>query len=155
MTQLTRRRALALFAAPLVAAPFVAPGMLRAAEPAIYVKNGYALGGTDVVGYFTDSAPIQGSPDFAVDHGGATWLFASAASRDAFVADPERYLPAYGGYCAWAVSRNYTAPTIPEAWTIHNDRLYLNATLRTRRRWLREVDENIARADQNWPGVLG
>ena len=154
MTPLSRRRVLSLFAAPLVAAPLVSATAALAAQSPVFIKDGYAVGGTDVVAYFTDAAPVAGDAAFAADQDGATWLFSNAANRDAFVADPQKYLPAFGGYCAFAVSRGYIAPTIPEAWTIFEDRLYLNANLRARRLWLRDVPGNIALGEANWPGVL-
>ena len=86
---------------------------------------------------------------------GVPWHFATAARADRFAADPDAFAPRYGGYCAWAASRNYRADTVPEAWTIHDGRLYLNASLFIRTRWLLRVDANIARGDANWPGILG
>jgi len=127
----------------------------RAAEPSIFQEDGLALGGTDPVAYFTDSAPVQGDPAFTTDWMGATWTFASAENRDTFIASPEQYAPAFGGYCAFAASRGYLAPTIPEAWTVYEDRLYLNANLRIRRRWERELPTIIAAGEANWPGILG
>jgi hypothetical protein len=149
---LTRRSFIALTAAlPALAAATAA----RAAEPRIFQSGGLALGGTDPVAYFTDSAPVAGDP--AITHGwmDATWSFASAANRDAFAADPERYAPAFGGYCAFAASRGYLAPTVPEAWAIVDGRLYRNATLRAHELWLAELPDVIAAGEANWPGILG
>ena len=56
-----------------------------------------------------------------------------------------------GGHCAYAMSKGYIAPTVPEAWTIYEDRLYLNFTLRARELWLQDVPGNIALGDANWP----
>lgn len=155
MTHLSRRRVLSLFAVPFVAAPLLSGTAASAAKSPVFVKDGYAVGGTDVVAYFTDAAPVAGDPAYSAEQDGAIWLFSSAANRDSFVADPQKYLPAFGGYCAFAVSRGYTAPTIPEAWTIFEDRLYLNANLRARELWLQDVPGNIALGQANWPGVLG
>jgi YHS domain-containing protein len=149
---LTRRSFIALAAAVPVLATTT---MARAAEPAVFQSGGLALGGTDPVAYFIDSPPVQGDAAFATDWMGARWTFASAANRDAFVAEPERYAPAFGGYCAFAASRGYLAPTIPEAWSIYEDRLYLNANLRARELWLAELPTVIAAGEANWPGILG
>ena len=151
--RLSRRSLLSAAAVAPVMAAF-APMAAFATTPDIYADDGVAVDGTDVVAYFTDAAPVAGDAAFAADQDGATWLFSNAANRDAFVADPQKYLPAFGGYCAFAVSRGYIAPTIPEAWTIFEDRLYLNANLRARRLWLRDVPGNIALGEANWPGVL-
>jgi len=114
-----------------------------------------AINGTDPVAYFTEGAPVAGTAAFAVDWMGARWLFASDETQAAFAEQPDRYAPRFGGYCAWAVSRGYIAETVPEAWTIHEGRLYLNASLRIRRRWERDIPGNIARGEANWPAVLG
>ena len=79
----------------------------------------------------------------------------NAGNAEAFLADPERYAPAFGGYCAYAASRGYLAPTIPEAWTIYDGTLYLNASLRARELWMQDVPGNIAAGLKNWPGILG
>jgi hypothetical protein len=122
--------------------------------PPVFAPGGLALGGTDPVAYFAEDRPVPGNPAHAAQWMGARWLFASAAHRNAFYADPDRWAPAYGGYCAWAVSANQTAATEPEAFTIHGGRLYLNANLRIRGRWEADREARIARADAFWPGVL-
>jgi YHS domain-containing protein len=114
-----------------------------------------AIGGTDPVAYFENNGPVQGDAAHALDWMGARWIFASVANRDAFAADPERYAPAFGGYCAFAASRGYLAPTIPEAWSIVDDRLFLNANLRARELWLAELPDVIAAGEANWPAILG
>ena len=148
------RRALIGFAAatPLVA---LSARMAAAKEPQTFQTNGIAINGIDPVGYFTDAKPVPGSDEFTTGYKGATWQFVSVANRDAFLADPEKYGAQFGGYCAFAASRGYLAPTIPEAWTVYNERLYLNANLRARELWLQDVPGNIAAGEANWPGILG
>jgi YHS domain-containing protein len=107
------------------------------------------------VAYFTDNGPVPGSMEHSLDYKGAKWLFRSAENKAAFEADPAKYGAQFGGYCAFAASRGYLAPTIPEAWTVYNDRLYLNANLRARELWLQDVPGNIAAGEKNWPGILG
>ncbi|QBY01243.1 YHS domain-containing protein [Rhodophyticola sp. CCM32] len=152
---LTRRNTLRLFAAtPLIGlAAFTSPAL--AAEPETYAEGGVAIDGSDAVAYFTEHGPVPGSPDHSFDWRGARWQFSSAANRDLFAAEPERYAPAFGGYCAFAASRGYLAPTMPEAWSIYEDRLYLNANLRARELWLAELPSVIAAGEANWPGILG
>jgi hypothetical protein len=79
---------------------------------------------------------------------------ASRDHRDRFAQAPTQYAPQYGGYCAWAVSRGYTADIDPEAWRIVEGRLYLNYSKRVQRRWEQEMSGNIAKGNANWPGVL-
>jgi hypothetical protein len=82
------------------------------------------------------------------------WRFASAEHRDLFVANPEKYAPQYGGYCAYAVSQNSTAGIEPEQFTIVGEKLYLNYNAKIQSRWLDQRDEFIIAADANWPGVI-
>ena len=121
---------------------------------------GVAIGGIDPVGYFTEGAPVSGSAAHSLDWGGTTWHFASAENRDAFAAEPERYAPQYGGYCAWAVgARKALAPTDPEQWAVVDGKLYLNYSASVQEKWKADVPGFIVKADQNWPeleaGLLG
>jgi hypothetical protein len=117
-------------------------------------RSGIAIDGSDPVAYFDGNGPVPGDPALTHDWQGATWRFATEANRAAFAATPERFAPQYGGWCAWAVSRNYTASTIPEAWTLEGGKLYLNFNRRIQRRFERDLAGNIAKADANWPAVL-
>ena len=150
---LSRRHLLTLaLATPAVVA--FAPGAM-AASPEIYTEGGVAVDGTDVVAYFTQSAPVAGDEAITFDYLGAVWRFSSQENRDLFAADPAAYAPQYGGYCAYAVSQGATASTVPEAWTIVDDKLYLNYSTGVRRRWLGDVPGHIEAANANWPSVLG
>ncbi|MBX2856835.1 MAG: YHS domain-containing protein [Rhodobacteraceae bacterium] len=115
---------------------------------------GLALNGYDPVAYFTEGRPVEGASEHAAEWNGAEWRFASAANREAFLADPEKYAPQFGGYCAWAVSRGYTASTDPDAWEIVGDKLYLNYSLSVRDQWRQDRAGNIAKGERNWPKVL-
>lgn len=146
----------AAFVARLVVA-VVALGALGAftARAAVSPVNGSpAIQGYDPVAYFQQGEPVKGVPQFTVQWNGSTWLFASAANRDAFKAEPAKYAPQYGGYCSYAVSRGYTADIDPQAFTIANGKLYLNYSMSVRERWERERDANIVKADKNWPGLI-
>lgn len=149
---MNRRHVLTL-AAALPAA--LLPARVRAMEPETFSVGGVAIRGIDPFGYRSDGAPVPGSADHAVMWRDAEWRFTSAANRAAFEMDPVRHAPAFGGYCAYAASLGYLAPTVPEAWTLHRGRLYLNASLRARELWLSDIDANIAKGEANWPGILG
>jgi len=149
---LTRRSFLVASAATPLALSFATQA--SAAEPPVYAEGGVAINGYDPVAYFTEAKPVEGSSAFTFDHDGATFHFASAANRDAFAAEPARYAPQYGGYCAYAVSRGYTATTSPNAWTVHDDKLYLNFNKAVRALWARDIPGNITSGDANWPKVL-
>lgn len=147
----TRRTLLKL----AVAAPFAGlAGPALAMTPEVYAEGGIAIDGTDTVAYFTEGKPVPGSDAFTSDYMGATWRFASAENKALFDGDPQAYAPRYGGYCAFAVSRGYTASTVPQAWSIHEGKLYLNFSLAIRARWALNKRGNIEAADANWPGVL-
>ncbi|MCP3938353.1 MAG: YHS domain protein [Actinomycetia bacterium] len=113
-----------------------------------------AIKGYDPVAYFTDSAAVEGEKSFTHTWNGAEWRFASAEHRDLFAADPEKYAPQYGGYCAYAVSKGSTANIDPEAWSIWEDKLYLNYSKKIGDKWSTDVPGHVARADENWPGLL-
>ena len=127
--------------------------MPGAARAAVFTEDGLGVKGYDPVAYFTEERPVRGSAEFSTDHGGATYRFASQANLDAFRADPERYLPQYGGYCAWAVAQGYKAPIIPEAWAVVDGKLYLNASRGVQRRWQRDIPGFISQANENWPQI--
>jgi YHS domain-containing protein len=130
------------------------PAAARSAEVYTGLVAGVAVGGYDPVAYFTEGAPRRGSSDITLEHGGATWRFASEANRDAFKSDPDRYSPRYGGYCAWAVGQGYLAKGDPQAWSVVDGRLYLNYDKRVQRTWERDIPGHVRRADANWPTVL-
>jgi len=150
---LTRRTALGLIAAAPVGIA-IAPHAALASEPQVF-QNPIAINGTDPVAYFTDSKPVAGSADHKVSWNGADWHFASAANAETFKANPTAYAPVFGGYCSFAASKGYLAPTVPEAWTIYENKLYLNYNLRARELWLEDIPGNIAKGLENWPGILG
>ncbi|MDD7969572.1 YHS domain-containing (seleno)protein [Roseinatronobacter sp. HJB301] len=121
----------------------------------VFTENGVALRGYDPVAYFTEGQPRRGDAAHAADWGGAIWHFANPENRAAFLADPVRFAPQYGGYCAWAVAEGYTAPIDPQAWRIVDGQLYLNFSPRVQRQWERDIPGNILRADSNWPELRG
>ncbi|MEX0956774.1 MAG: YHS domain-containing (seleno)protein [Rhizobiaceae bacterium] len=133
-----------------------AAGPAVAKQPAVYtgVIDGVGAAGYDVVAYQSQHAALPGDEAIAAEHEGITYRFANEANREMFEADPVRYLPQYGGYCAWAVSQGYTAHGDPEAWSVVDDRLYLNYSKGVRSRWVRDAPGNIAKGEAHWPGVL-
>ncbi|MBH0203664.1 MAG: tat pathway signal sequence domain protein [Nitrospira sp.] len=118
-----------------------------------FERNGLAVDGYDPVAYFTEQKPVKGSPEFRTDHQGSTFQFASADHRDRFVADPEQFIPQYGGYCAYGTAKGYKAKTDPEAFTVVHGKLYLNYSDAVQTRWLSDIPGYIKKADANWPEV--
>ena len=113
-----------------------------------------AVDGYDTVAYFTEGKPVEGKDEFSYEYKGAEWLFSSAENLAKFKANPEKYAPQYGGYCAYAVSQGGTASGDPEVWAIHNGKLYLNYSKSVQKRWDVDRDGFIAKANANWPSVL-
>lgn len=149
---LTRRTLLtAALAAPALA---LLPRRAMAATPYVYSEGGVAIDGSDAVAYFAGNGPVAGAPEFALMWEGTEWRFASAGNREAFEMNPRAYAPRFGGYCAYAVSQGYTAPTVPDAWSLVDGKLYLNFSQRVRRIWERDIPGHIAAAEANWPAVL-
>ncbi|MEM9799568.1 MAG: YHS domain-containing (seleno)protein [Planctomycetota bacterium] len=118
--------------------------------------SGVALGGYDPVSYFEEGGPVRGSAELTATHSGATYWFATAAHRDAFSANPERYAPAFGGWCAWAVAGDEGAlvEVDPQSFLIQDGRLLLfydGMFADTRKMWIDEDPAALLRgADANW-----
>lgn len=124
-----------------------------AQEKAIFVKNGIAISGYDAVAYFAESKPVEGKTDFSFDWKDAKWLFSSQANLDVFKANPTKYAPQYGGFCAYGVSENHKSPTDPNAWTIVDDKLYLNYSKKVKELWSKDIPSRIQKANELWPSL--
>ncbi len=110
-----------------------------------------AIYGYDPVAYFTDGQAVKGSMEFAYTWLGATWYFASAEHRALFVADPVKYAPQYGGYCAVEIIGGGTAGANPENWRIVDGKLYLHGGPKSMMAsWEKDAHENIEKADAQW-----
>lgn len=148
VSHLTRRSALIMVGAA-IAAVGIAP--VAFAAKLNLNNNGIAIQGYDPVAYFTADAPVEGDAAITAEYEGATYQFSSAENRDLFVANPAKYAPAYGGYCAYAVSQGALAPIDPAAYSVVDDKLYLNFSKGVRERWNKDIPGHIAKADSNWP----
>jgi YHS domain-containing protein len=122
----------------------------QAQQSEIFANKGTAVNGYDVVAYFTESKPVKGSEAFFVNWKNVKWLFASTENAALFQANPEKYAPQYGGYCAYGCSRGYKAKTSSNAWTIVNGKLYLNYDTGVRNIWDKDRQNFINKADSNW-----
>ncbi len=148
----TRRRFLSLaLATPLIGLPFRAA---MAASSEVFATGGVAIHGYDPVGYFDQSSPVEGSSSYQLKWMGAVWRFASADHMYAFEMNPHRFAPQYGGYCAYAMAQGAVATTVPDAWTVHDGKLYLNFSTGVRQIWQQDIPGHIASADQHWPEAL-
>jgi hypothetical protein len=154
-----RRRGLLLGTSLLV---WAACGEPDAGRPGLSEYNldatGLALHGYSPVSYVESGAARIGSPNHTATYRGITYRFSSAEERDQFLADPERYEPAYGGWCAYGASVGIRWDVDPENFEIRHDRVFLfsrNEEADARELWDRENREAlIARADRYWESTL-
>jgi len=156
-TLLAGAGAILVVAVAIVLAALWMPDLfLQDYEPApVFASDGIAIRGTDPVAYFTQGRPVAGSPAYSADWRGATWLFSTAAHRDAFLAEPEAYAPQYGGFCAWAVAeKGKLYSTQPENWTIVAGKLYLNYNDAVQAKWESDSPAFIEAGDRRWPGII-
>lgn len=117
-------------------------------------KEGRIAKGYDVVAYFNESKPVKGKEEFKLVHDGATYLFSSKENLESFKASPEKYVPAFNGYCAYGVSQEGLYDIDPEAFTVYKDHLYLNLNPRVKKRWDKDRDGYIKEANENFPELI-
>ena len=115
--------------------------------------TGLALRGFDPVAYFTDNKPVKGDFAITVVHDDATYRFASEENKKLFEANPEKYLPQYGGFCAYGVANGVKVDGDPELWRVVDDKLYLNLSPVVVELWNKDIPGKIGEADKNWPGI--
>jgi YHS domain-containing protein len=139
--------------AALLALLVLLAGAARAGAGEFYEREGVAIKGYDPVAYFTEGKPVAGSPEHTFVYKGSTFRFASPANRDAFAADPEKYAPQYGGFCAFGAAGGYKAKIEPDAFTIVDDKLYLNYNDGVQKQWRKDIAGFVAKADAKWPEV--
>lgn len=113
-------------------------------------SRGYALAGHDPVAYFTDQKPVKGNDNISESFQGAKYAFASEKNRDAFKADPAKYVPQYGGYCAYAAALGKKADGDPTQWAVVDGKLYINYNAGVQQRWQANQAEFIKQADAKW-----
>lgn len=115
--------------------------------------RGQAVKGYDVVAYFEAGKAVKGSSDHSWEWSGGTWRFSSAQNLAKFKENPAKYVPQYGGYCAWAVSQNSKANIDPLAWDIVEGKLYLNYSKKIQKKWRDDIPGFIGLANQNWESL--
>jgi YHS domain-containing protein len=122
-------------------------------------SKGVILKGYDAVAYFKEGKPIKGNLAIESAYQGATYLFASEANKADFDKDPEKYVPRYGGFCAYGVTNGILAdPEGPSAFAVYKGKLYVCTTKGTLKSFKSNIDGNIDKADENWrqlAAVLG
>ncbi len=115
-----------------------------------YTNSAPAVQGYDVVSYQTGKRPLRGNGHFVAVYDNATYQFSSADNQKLFESNPEKYAPAYGGYCAFGASVGKKFIGDPEVWRVVNGKLYLNLDTTIQAQWLKDVPGRIKSADAKW-----
>ncbi len=116
--------------------------------------EGYAIHGFDPVAYFSDGEPAEGNVEYSTTWKNATWLFTTDENRQAFIENPEKYAPQYGGWCAYGMAEGYAAETDPlKAWTVHEGKLYLNWDEEVSSEWSGDISGYLKKSEKKWPRV--
>lgn len=120
----------------------------------VYVTKVGAIKGYDPVAYFKEGKPVKGHETYTYQWQGADWHFSTEENMEAFKADPEKYAPQFGGYCAYGVSKGALYKIEPEAWKIVDGKLYLNYSKGIQEKWEANQAAFIKKAEENWPKVI-
>src|SRR3974390_2169504 len=139
----------------LVLLSFIATPLLADTKSLLNVdKNNLAIRGYDPVAFFTKNKPVKGRPEFKSTYEGAIYFFASAENKTLFEKEPSKYRPAFGGFCAYGVSRNKLVEIDPEAFQIVDGHLLLQYSKGVRNDFNKDVQGNLDKANQNWPALV-
>ncbi len=111
------------------------------------------ISGYDPVAYFSDNKAMKGSGYHVAEYKGVTYAFASKDHKQLFEDNPEKYVPAYGGYCAYGVAVGKKFVSDPEAWKVVDGRLYLNLDKDIQSKWLQDVPGYIKKSEANWKEI--
>jgi len=121
-------------------------------------KKALAVDGYDVVSYFNNEKPKKGNKNIFYTFQKATYLFDNEENKQLFIEMPEKYLPQYGGWCAYAMGENGEKVAInPKAYIISNDKLYLfykTPLIDTKKKWNKNPNSLQKKADENWEKVI-
>src|SRR5215468_6215623 len=139
----------------LVFLPFLATSLLAENKSLLNVdKNNLAIQGYDPVGFFNENKPVKGKPEFKSVRQRVTYYFASAENKARFDKEPDKFEPAFGGFCAYGVSRNKLVEIDPEAYQILNGRLLLQYSKSVRNDFNKDPQANLTKANANWPVLV-
>lgn len=147
----TRRKFLKMALAVPAMGAMIAPAW---ATSPVFKSGDVAIQGYDPVAYFTALKPVLGNDSHRLKWRGAIWRFSSARNMAAFETNPHTFAPQYGGYCAFVMSQGVIADSVPEAWTIYQDKLYLNFSTEARGFWRKDIADYIEAANSFWPEIL-
>ena len=124
-----------------------------AQKPEVFSTDAGAIGGYDPVSFFKESKPVVGKKEFSQSWNGAFWYFSTAENLEVFKADPEKFAPQFGGWCAYGTADGHKSPTLPETWTIVDNKLYFNYNKEVQKLWSKNQKGLIDQANRRWPEV--
>jgi YHS domain-containing protein len=139
--------------AVLALAMLTAPGVQAESADGVNQIDGIALHGFDPVAYFTQNKAVKGEAEFTAQYRGVTYEFASKEDQATFQANPATYVPQYGGFCAFAISKGVKADIDPHAFAINDGKLYVNYSEKALQAYQEDVKGNTQNANHNWPDV--
>lgn len=116
--------------------------------------SGIAVDGYDLVAFFTDKKPTNGDPSISTTYKGAKYFFASKAHKAEFEADPDKYVPQFGGYCAYGVAVGALFPVDINTWQVRNGKLYLNLNPEILKLFNKDFEGYVVKAEKNWPELV-
>lgn len=133
-------------------AAFALLALVATAQAAVNADDtGLGLKGYDPVAFFTVGEPTMGKASLTAEHEGVTYRFATTAHRRAFEAAPEKYLPAYGGYCAYGVAKGALFDVSIDTWAIIDGRLMFNLDADIKEQFEADRAALLRDAAANWP----
>lgn len=144
LLNVSKKQILILFVALLSATTFAQ------APKHINLKDNVAIQGYDPVAYFESNKAVKGNKEITATFQDATYYFSTENYKKIFLKNPSQYIPQFGGYCAYGMSEGYEAPIKPEAFTIVDNKLYLNYNLKVKETWLKDKEKRIQKANENW-----
>ena len=113
-----------------------------------------AVSGYDTVAFFTDAKPVNGSPFISAEHQAATYFFATEEHKKLFAENPDKYVPQFGGFCAFGVALGKLFPVDINTWQVRDGKLYLNLNPDILKKFNADFADNVVKADKNWPGLV-
>lgn len=138
------------YALTLLAAFTLFSGVAAAADHSTITP---AVGGYDLVSYHQTGGPVVGTGHHLANHEGNIYAFVNADNKATFEADPSKYLPAYGGYCAYGASLGKKFYGDPAVYEVVNGTLYLNLDKKVQSIWVKNKAENIVAANTLWSSI--
>ncbi|MBU1053999.1 MAG: YHS domain-containing protein [Proteobacteria bacterium] len=112
-----------------------------------------ALQGYDPVAFHSVGKAVKGNPAISAEYRGYKYLFSSDANKAIFEKEAEKYLPAYGGFCAFGVSLGVLFPVEIDTWEIVDGRLVLQYNLDIKQKFEEDKEGNLLKANDNWPKI--